>query len=213
MDIAKMSGEADVAAGGLPALDQKLEVVVIPVTDIDRTKGFYENLGWKLDADFSVGEAYRVVQFTPPGSSCSNHFGKGITEAKSGSPCTLFLVVSDIEAVRAELIARGAHLSGLFHHGVGQPPLAGLHPQRQTYASYAEFSDLDGNTWLLQEVTARLPGRVDGNDATFTSVFDLEGALRRAERAHTEHEKRSGERDANWPLWYADFIIREQTGK
>jgi catechol 2,3-dioxygenase-like lactoylglutathione lyase family enzyme len=195
------------------ALDMKLEVVVIPVSDVDRAKRFYGNLGWRLDADFVRGDAFRVVQFTPPGSSCSIHFGTGITSAEPGSPRGLYLVVSDIEAARADLVARGADVSEVFHRQVGEGPQSGPDPARRSYASYATFSDPDGNEWLLQEVTARLPGRVDADDTTFTSSAGLAAALRRAAAAHGEHEKRTGKHDAEWPSWYADYIVGEQAGK
>lgn len=194
-------------------IDMKLEVVVLPVADVDRAKRFYGDLGWRLDADFVVGDAFRVVQFTPPGSPCSIHFGKGITAAEPGSASGLFLVVSDIEAARAELIDRGAKVSEIFHRTVGEPPKAGRDPARRTYSSYATFSDPDGNTFLVQEVTVRLPGRIDVDGATYTSSADLRAALRRAEAAHGEHEKRTGERDANWADWYAEYLVREQTGQ
>ena len=205
--------ERDVAPSA-GAVDMKLEVVVIPVSDVDRAKRFYSNLGWRLDADFVVGDAFRGVQFTPPGSSCSIHFGTGVTSAAPGSARGLFLVVSDIEAARAELVARGVDVSEVFHRaGPGQPPLSGPDPERRSYASYATFSDPDGNEWLLQEVTVRLPGRVDADSATFTSSTELAGALRRAEAAHGEHEKRTGQRDADWPGWYAEYMVAEQAGK
>ena len=194
-------------------IDMKLEVVALPVADVDRSKRFYSNLGWRLDADFVVGDAFHAVQFTPPGSPCSIHFGKGITSAQPGSASGLFLVVSDIEAARAELIEHGAKVSEIFHRGPGEPPKSGRHPQGRTYSSYATFSDPDGNTWLLQEVTTRLPGRIDGDGASFTSIADLKAALRRAEAAHGEHEKRTGERDAYWADWYAEYMVHEQTGQ
>jgi catechol 2,3-dioxygenase-like lactoylglutathione lyase family enzyme len=192
--------------------DMKLEVVVIPVADVARAKRFYVSLGWRLDADFSKGDEFRVVQFTPQGSSTSIHFGTGITSAEPGS-ARGYLVVSDIEAARAELVAHGADVSEVFHQNVGEPPQRGPHPQRQTYRSYATFSDPDGNSWLLQEVTARLPGRKSA-DTTFTSSTELAAALRRAAVAHGEHEKRNGGKyDANWPDWYANHIVREQSGE
>lgn len=193
----------------------KLEVVVIPVADVDRAKRFYGGLGWRLDADFVVGDAFRGVQFTPPGSSCSIHFGTGITSAVPGSVRNLYLVVSDIEATRTELVARGVDVSEVFHRaGPGKPPVSGRDPERRSYSSFATFSDPDGNEWLLQEVTARLPGRVKADDTTFTSSTELASALRRAEAAHGEHEKRTGgQRDANWPEWYAAYMIAEQAGK
>jgi catechol 2,3-dioxygenase-like lactoylglutathione lyase family enzyme len=194
-------------------VDMKLEVVVIPVSDVDRAKRFYGDLGWRLDADFVRGGEFRVVQFTPPGSSCSVHFGTGVTSAVPGSARGLYLVVSDIEAARAELVDRGVDVSEVFHRAVGEGPLSGPDPARRSYASFASFSDPDGNGWLLQEVTARLPGRVDADDTTFTSSTELATALRRAEAAHGEHEKRTGQRDADWPNWYAEYIVREQAGK
>jgi catechol 2,3-dioxygenase-like lactoylglutathione lyase family enzyme len=196
------------------AIDLKLEAIVLPVADVDRAKAFYGGLGWRLDADFVVGDAFRAIQFTPPGSPCSIHFGKGLTAATPGSVGPLFLIVRDIEAARAALVARGVAISDIFHHaGPGQPRLEGRDPQRHSYASYATFSDPDGNGWLLQEVTQRLPGRVDTNTTTFTSAAELADALRRAGMAHGEHEKKIGGPDANWPDWYADYIFKEQTGQ
>ena len=196
-------------------VDLKLEVVVIPVSDVDRAKRFYDGLGWRLDADFAVGDTFRVVQFTPPGSPSSIHFGTGLTSAAPGSASGLYLVVSDIEAARAELIGRGADVSEIIHRaGPGQPPVSGRDPERRSYRSYASFSDPDGNGWLLQEVTERLPGRVDTDITTFTSSIELAAALRRAAAAHGEHEKRTGgKHDENWPDWYADYIVQEQAGK
>ena len=196
-------------------VDMKLEVVVIPVADVDRAKRFYGGLGWRLDADFVVGDAFRGVQFTPPGSSCSIHFGTGITSAVPGSVRNLYLVVPDIAAARTQLVARGVDVSEVFHRaGPGKPPVSGRDPERRSYSSFATFSDPDGNEWLLQEVTARLPGRVKADDTTFTSPTELASALRRAEVAHGEHEKRTGgQRDANWPEWYAAYMIAEQAGK
>ena len=191
--------------------DMKLEVVVIPVSDVDRAKRFYGGLGWRLDADFVVGDAFRGVQFTPPGSSCSIHFGTGITSAVPGSASGNYLVVSDVAAARAELVGRGVEVSEVFHRaGPGKPPVSGRDPERRSYSSFATFSDPDGNEWLLQEVTARLPGRVNADDTTFTSSTELASALRRAEAAHGEHEKRTGQRDANWPDWYAAYMVAEQ---
>lgn len=191
----------------------KLEVVVIPVADVERSLRFYARLGWRLDADFVVGERFRGIQVTPPGSSCSVHFGKGLTEAAPGSASGLFLVVSDLEATRARLVDLGVEVSQIAHRdGPGQPVLQGIHPERGSYASFATFADPDGNTWLLQEVTARLPGRVDAS-TTFASSGELAEALRRAEAAHTEHEKRTGERDKDWPEWYANYLAREQSGE
>jgi catechol 2,3-dioxygenase-like lactoylglutathione lyase family enzyme len=194
--------------------DMKLEVIVIPVSDVDRAKRFYSHLGWRLDADFVVGDAFRGVQFTPPGSSCSIHFGTGITSAAPGSAQGLFLVVADIEAARAELLDRGVRVSEVFHRAPGEEPQKGREPQGRSYASFATFSDPDGNAWLLQEVTARLPGRVDAEVTTFASPVDLAAALRRAAAAHGEHEKRIGKHDtAGWPDWYAEYMVAEQAGK
>ena len=195
-------------------LDMKLEVIVIPVSDVDRAKRFYADIGWRLDADFVVGDTFRIVQFTPPGSACSIHFGKGVTPVTPGSLQGLYLIVSDIEAARRELAARGAAVSETFHrNGAGKAPESGPDPERHSYNSFATFSDPDGNTWLLQEVTTRLPGRIDTDDTTFASVNDLAMALRRAEAAHGQHEKRTGKRDENWSDWYAEYMVREQFGQ
>jgi catechol 2,3-dioxygenase-like lactoylglutathione lyase family enzyme len=192
----------------------KLEVVVIPVSDVDRAKRFYSNLGWRLDADFVKGNEFRVVQFTPPGSQCSVHFGIGVTSAVPGSVHGLYLIVSDIEAARAELVARGVDVSEPYHRaGVGGGRLSGVDPERRSYSSFATFSDPDGNSWLLQEVTMRLPGRVDADNTTFSSSSELAAALRRAAAAHGEHEKRIGHHDEDWPDWYAQYIVHEQAGK
>src|SRR5918993_4509031 len=200
------------AAPSARTLDMRLEVVVIPVSDVDRAKRFYSDLGWRLDADFVVGDAF-LVQFTPPGSPCSIHFGTGLTSAVPGSAVGLYLVVADIEAACAELVARGADVSDVFHRtGPGKPPVKGPHPARSSYFTYATFRDPDGNEWLLQEVTTRFPGRIDSNATSFASASDLAGTLRRAEAAHGAHEKRTGQRDENWPDWYADYMVREQTG-
>ena len=206
-------GETETPVAG--AIDMKLEAVIIPVADADRAKRFYGGLGWRLDADFVVGDAFRVVQFTPPGSPSSIHFGKGLTTAAPGSAKGLYLIVSDIEAARAELVAHGAGVSEVFHRaGPGQPPISGRDPEGRSYSSFASFSDPDGNGWLLQEITQRLPGRVDAHDTTFTSPRELVAALRRAAAAHGEHETRTGgERDENWPDWYAEYMVAEQAGK
>lgn len=197
-----------------PHVDMKLEVVAIPVTDIERAKRFYSDLGWRLDGDFIAGDEFRGIQFTPPGSQSSIHFGKGVTPAPPGSARGLFLVVSDIEAARADLIERGIEVSQVFHvAGPGRPPQPGRDPERHSYASYASFNDPDGNGWFLQEVTARLPGRVDAGHTTFASSADLAAALRRAAAAHGEHEKRNpGQKHDDWPEWYADYLVREQAG-
>ena len=191
-------------------VDMKLEVITIPVSDIDRAKEFYGGLGWRLDADFRDG-GERAVQFTPPGSQCSIHFGKNATGPAQG----LFLIVSDIESARADLVRRGVEVSEVFHFAKAPAPfggrVGGIAPDHMSYGSYAAFKDPDGNGWVLQEITTRLPGRVAG-DTTYPSTSDLAQALRRAEAAHGEHEKRTGERDANWPGWYAAYMVAEQAG-
>jgi catechol 2,3-dioxygenase-like lactoylglutathione lyase family enzyme len=194
----------------------KLEVVVIPVSDVDRAKRFYGDLGWRLDADFVIGNEFRIVQFTPPGSACSIHFGTaiaGVAPAAPGSAQGLYLVVSDIEAARVELVDRGVDVSGVFHRVGGGDRLSGPDPERRSYGSLASFNDPDGNGWLLQEVTARLPGRVDAEETKFASSTELANALRRAAVAHGEHEKKIGRHDADWADWYAEYIVREQAGK
>ncbi|WP_027526634.1 VOC family protein [Bradyrhizobium sp. Ec3.3] len=186
-------------------VDMKLEVTVIPVSDVDRAKRFYETLGWRLDADFVRADGSRAVQFTPPGSPASIHLG-------TGPALPRFLIVNDIQAARAELISRGIEVSEVFHRGP-QGPIPGPDPERPSYGSLATFNDPDGNVWLLQQVTQRLAGRVSEDQATFASPADLTAALRRAAVAHGEHEKRASGPDANWPDWYADYIMREQTGQ
>jgi catechol 2,3-dioxygenase-like lactoylglutathione lyase family enzyme len=197
--------------------DMKLEVVVVSVSDVDRAKRFYGSLGWRLDADFSAGDDFRVIQFTPPGSSCSVHFGTertGIAPAAPGSAQGLYLIVPDIEAARAELRDRGVDVSEVFHRVGRGGRLKGPDPARRSYGSLASFCDPDGNGWLLQEVTARLPGRVDaGGNIVFTSASELAAALGRAAAAHGEHEKRIGKQDVDWKGWYADYMVREQAGK
>ncbi len=205
--------------------DMKLEIVVIPVSDVDRAKEFYGRLGWRLDADFAGGDDFRVMQFTPPGSGCSVILGKNVSAAAPGSAQGLYLVVSDIEASRKELLDRGVQISEVFrdaggvYAGPDEPYLFGRRrvngrdPEHRSYRSFASFSDPDGNGWLLQEVTTRLPGRIDAATTTFASTNDLASAFRRAEAAHGEHEKRTGQRDANWPDWYAAYMVAEQAGK
>jgi catechol 2,3-dioxygenase-like lactoylglutathione lyase family enzyme len=193
-------------------VDMKLEVITIPVSNIDRAKEFYGSLGWRVDADFSNGSE-RAVQFTPPGSQCSIHFG---VNAKPGSARGLFLIVSDIEAARDDLVRRGVAVGEVFHFAAGPAPFGGQvggpAPDHLSYGSYASFSDPDGNGWLLQEITTRLPGRVAG-DTTYASAGDLSQALRRAEAAHGRHEARTGQRDAEWPDWYAAYMAAEQAGE
>lgn len=206
--------EAAIRTSKARPMDMKLEVLVIPVSDVERAKTFYSKLGWRLDADFAVDDKFRVVQFTPPGSQSSIHFGLGITSAPPGSARGNYLIVSDVEAARTELLGRGIDVSEVFHRaGPGKPEIPGRDPERRSYVSFATFSDPDHNVWLVQEVTTRLPGRVDADTTTFPLVSDLESALRRAETAHGEHEKRTGVRDANWPEWYATYMAAEQAGK
>jgi catechol 2,3-dioxygenase-like lactoylglutathione lyase family enzyme len=204
-------------------VDMKLEVIVIPVSDVDRAKEFYKSLGWRLDADFANGEDWRVIQFTPPGSECSLIFGKNVTAAAPGSAQGLYLVVSDIEAARNELQRRSVKVSEVFHAGsehagrdepylFGRLRVNGPDPEHRSYYSFASFNDPDGNGWLFQEITTRLAGRIDSAKTTFASANDLASALRRAATAHGEHEARTGQADANWPDWYAKYIVTEQTG-
>jgi len=196
-------------------VDLKLEVITIPVSDVDRAKEFYGGLGWRLDADFTKGDDH-VVQFTPPGSQCSVHFGTHLTSAAPGSAQGLFLIVSDIQAARDELVRLGAKVSEVYHYAgfnriAADARLSGPAPDRSSYGSFVSFSDPDGNGWVLQEITTRLPGRVAG-DTTYPSAYDLSQALRRAEAAHGEHEKRTGQRDADWPSWYAAYMVAEHSG-
>jgi len=212
------------SAATVARADFKLEVVVIPVSDADRAKEFYTRLGWRLDADFAAGDDFRVIQFTPPGSGCSVIFGENVTAAAAGSAQGLYMVVSDIEAAREELLGRGVKVSEVFHDagavhaGTDEPYLfgrlrvSGPDPEHRSYRSFASFHDPDGNGWLLQEITTRLPGRVAG-DTAYASAGELSQALRRAEAAHGKHEKRIGKADPNWPEWYAEYMVREQAGE
>ena len=204
------------AAARVGQVDMKLEVIVIPVSDADRAKEFYGGLGWRLDADFSQGGG-RVIQFTPPGSQCSVHFGTNQTAVAPGSAQNMFLIVSDIQAARDELLARGVKVSEVFHTAGfnrldPKGRLSGPAPDRRSYGSFAAFTDPDGNGWLLQEITTRLPGRVDARETAFASTADLASALRRVAAAHGEHEKRTGQHDENWPDWYAAYLVAEQAG-
>jgi catechol 2,3-dioxygenase-like lactoylglutathione lyase family enzyme len=198
---------------GVARVDMKIEVALIPVSDVDRAKEFYTRLGWRLDDDIVMGNDFRVVQFTSPGSGCSISFGKGVTAAAPGS-FRGGLIVSDIEAVQKEFVARGINASEVFHGSPFSPAgrISGPDPERQSYRSYISFEDPDGNAWIVQEVTRRLPGRVDPTMTTFASVNDLGSAMRRAAAAHGEYEKRNGQRDANWPGWYAAYMAAEQAG-
>jgi catechol 2,3-dioxygenase-like lactoylglutathione lyase family enzyme len=202
------------------SVSMKLEAVVIPVSDVERAKNFYTQLGWRLDADFSFDNGFRVVQFTPPGSGCSIQFGAKITSAEPGSVRGLYLIVSDIDVARNQLIARGIEASEVFHVGTpgaqfqpdGRGRASGPAPDHASYGSFVTFSDPDRNGWLLQEVTTRLPGRMAAGTAIYASSTDLASALRRAEAAHGQHEKRTGHADKDWPDWYARFMCAEQEG-
>jgi len=205
------------------SVDTKLEVIVIPVSDVDRAKEFYGRLGWRLDADRAVGDNFRLIQFTPPGSGCSVQFGTNLTSAEPGSAQALLLTVSDIEAAQDELVRRGVEVSEVYHCATGTAcrfrdgegvfqRVGGPVPDHTSYSSFASFSDPDGNSWLFQEVTARLPGRVDPATTSFSSGSDLASAMVRAALAHGEHEKRIGKADPDWPDWYAAYMVAEQAG-
>jgi catechol 2,3-dioxygenase-like lactoylglutathione lyase family enzyme len=200
-------------------MDMKLEVVVVPVGDVDRAKAFYTALGWRLDADVATGEDFRVVQVTPPGSPASVIFGTSVSSQAPGSAQGLHLIVDNIAAARDELERAGADPSdvfhdegGVFHHAGTDARVPGPDPQRSSYGSFLSFGDPDGNGWILQEITTRLPGRVDPAATTFASAEDLASALRRAAAAHGEHEARTGEEDPDWPDWYARYMVGEQAG-
>jgi len=214
MSYTATSIEQQKDANGIVGVDLKLEVHVIPVSDVERSKLFYQGLGWRLDADDTPAHGVRIVQFTPPGSACSATFGEGITAAAPGT-AEGALIVSDIEAAHNELVRRGIDASEVWH-GAAFPleaRRAGPDPQRTSYGSFFSFNDPDGNAWLVQEVTTRHPGRLDAATTTFASADDLARAIRRAAAAHGEHEKHNGQRDANWPTWYAAYMAAEQTGK
>jgi catechol 2,3-dioxygenase-like lactoylglutathione lyase family enzyme len=204
-------------------VDMKFEIVVIPVSDADRAKEFYAKLGWRLDADFDNGKDFRVIQFTPTGSGCSVIFGKNVTAAAPGSAQGMYLIVSDMAAARKALLGRGVQVSEVFHNaGVytgtdetylfGSVRVNGPDPEHRSYRSFASFKDPDGNGWLFQEITTRLPGRIDSAATTYSSATDLANAMRRAEAAHGEHEKRIGKADSNWPDWYASYMVAEEAG-
>jgi catechol 2,3-dioxygenase-like lactoylglutathione lyase family enzyme len=205
-------------------VDMKFEIVVIPVSDVDRAKEFYVRLGWRLDADYATDD-FRVIQLTPPGSQCSVIFGKNVTAATPGTAQGLYLIVSDIAAARAKLLGLGVKVSEVFHNeGVyigpddpylfGRMRVSGPDSEHRSYRSFASFQDPDGNGWLFQELTTRLPGRIDPAATSFASANDLASALRRAAAAHGEHEKRTGgQHDENWPDWYAQYMVREQSGE
>jgi len=221
----EIHGNDPASEASVTKVDMKFEIVVIPVSDLDRAKEFYSSLGWRLDADFDSGKEFRVLQFTPPGSGCSIIFGKNVTAAAPGSAQGLYLIVADIEAARENLLRRGVKVSEVFH-GVsdvyagpdepflfGRNRVNGPYPAHGSYRSFASFKDPDGNGWLFQEITTRQPGRMDITATSFASANDLASAFRRAEAAHGEHEKILGQRDANWPDWYAAYMVAEQSGK
>jgi catechol 2,3-dioxygenase-like lactoylglutathione lyase family enzyme len=200
-------------------MDMKLEVVVVPVKDVGRAKDFYTALGWRLDADVATGEDFRVVQVTPPGSPASVIFGTSVTSQTPGSAQGLHLIVNDIEAAYDELKRLGAGPSevfhdagGVFHHAGTEGRVAGPAPEHGSYGSWVSFEDPDGNGWMIQEVTTRLPGRV-AERTTYESASDLADAMRRAAAAHGEHEARTGQADENWPAWYAEYMVRERAGQ
>ena len=200
-------------------VDMKLEVIVIPVSDVERAAQFYRKLGWRQDADIGKGDGRRL-QFTPPGSPCSVLIGKGVAPALPGTTQFVHLVVSDIVAAREELVRKGVDASEVFHDAAGgynrfekNARASGPDPQRRSYASFLIFNDPDGNGWLLQEITTRFPGRIDSSTTSFASATDLASAMRRAAAAHGEHEKRTGAPDPNWPDWYAAYMVAEQNGK
>ena len=222
MSTTQVDGSGATADANVTKVDMKLEAVVIPVADVDRAKAFYTGLGWRLDADFAFDNGFRVVQLTPPGSGCSVQFGTKITSAAPGSAQGLYLIVADVEAACRDLDAHGVRVSEVFHPGApgaqfqadgSSDRVSGPAPEHASYSSFATFRDPDGNGWLLQEITARLPGRVDPAETTFASTADLASALRRAEAAHGQHEQRTGQRDAEWPAWYAAYMAAEQAGE
>jgi catechol 2,3-dioxygenase-like lactoylglutathione lyase family enzyme len=218
-DVAEISRpKEDAAVAG--AIDMKLEAIVLPVSDVNRAFAFYSKLGWRIDADIATPGGGRILQFTPPGSPCSVLMGTGLTPAAPGSAQFVHLIVSDIVAARAELVANGVNASDVFHDASGGynrfDPAArasGPDPERRSYASFATFTDPDGNGWVLQEITTRFPGRVDSAETGFASVRDLADAMRRAAKAHGAHEERTGAADPNWPDWYAAYMAAEQAGK
>jgi catechol 2,3-dioxygenase-like lactoylglutathione lyase family enzyme len=212
------AAEAEIAPAG--QIDMKLEVVVLPVSDVDRAADFYARLGWRTDVDIRLPDGGRILQFTPPGSPASILVGTGLSAAPPGSAQYLHLIVADVEAAERDLAARGVETSGVFHDATGgfnrfdaSIRASGPDPERRSYGSFATFSDPDGNLWVLQEITARWPGRVASDTTGYASVRDLAEAMRRAEAAHGEHERRmGGARDENWPAWYAEYMAAEQAG-
>jgi catechol 2,3-dioxygenase-like lactoylglutathione lyase family enzyme len=219
MSTTDTRGNAAAATTNVGTVDMKLEVIVIPVSDVERAKQFYEGLGWRLDGDFRT-DTSRGLQFTPKGSWCSIQFGTNVTTSPPGSAQGLHLIVDDIEAARAELVAHGVDATEVYHCESGyacrfpgnDPPVPGPHPDRGTYGSFVSFSDPDGNGWILQEVTTRFPGRVEG-DTSYTSATDLARAMKRAAAALEKQGGGSGQADANWADRYAEFMVREQAGE
>jgi catechol 2,3-dioxygenase-like lactoylglutathione lyase family enzyme len=208
------------AARSASTADLKLEAIVIPVADADRSKRFYQGLGWRLDADFAFDNGFRVVQLTPPGSPASIQFGTRITGQQPGTGEGVYLVVADIESARDQLVSMGADVSDVFHRDspgaqfgqVAHGQVTGMAEEHASYGSFATFGDPDGNRFLLQEVTTRLPGRVETSATEYASTSDLVGALKRAAAAHGEHEARTGAADADWPEWYAAYMVAENHG-
>jgi catechol 2,3-dioxygenase-like lactoylglutathione lyase family enzyme len=222
MSSVQVSSDGQARTAEAAAVDMKLEVVVIPVSDVDRAKDFYSRLGWRLDADVATGDDFRLIQLTPPGSGCSVQFGTNLTSAAPGSLQSTYLIVSDIGTVRDELMKSDVDITDVFHCETGfacrfgtEAPgrVTGRGPADGSYSSFASFTDPDGNSWLLQEVTTRLPGRIDPASTGFASAPDLAEALRRAAAAHGEHEARTGQADPDWPDWYAEYMVREQAGQ
>jgi catechol 2,3-dioxygenase-like lactoylglutathione lyase family enzyme len=223
MSSAQVNSEGQATTADVSVLDMKLEVLVIPVSDVDRAKDFYSRLGWRLDADVATGDNFRLIQLTPPGSGCSVQFGTNLTSAAPGSLQSTYLIVADIATMCLELAKSGVEVTEVFHcetgfacrFGGADAPgrVTGRGPDDGSYSSFASFSDPDGNTWLLQEVTTRLPGRIDPARTSFASSADLAEAMRRAAAAHGEHEARTGQADADWPAWYAEYMVREQAGQ
>ena len=207
MSTTQVSSEASENAS-VKNVDMKLEVVTIPVSDVDRATEFYVGLGWRQDV---TPPGSGIVQLTPSGSSCSVQFGTNRTSAEPGSAQNTFLIVTDIQAAYDYLMGRGVEVSEVFHLGP-DGLVGGAAPEHASYGSLAMFKDPDGNSWLLQEITTRLPGRVDATETAFGSASDLASAFRRTEAAHGEHEKRTGQRDADWPSWYAAYMVAEQHG-
>ena len=216
MSSTQMSTEHATQMPSAATVDLKLEVVVVPVSDVDRAKRFYGSLGWRLDADFAFDNGFRVVQFTPPGSGCSVQFGTNITSAAPGSAQGVYLIVSDIEAARDELVARGAKISEVFHAGTPGAQfrrdgtsgrVSGPAPDHASYGSFATFSDPDGNGWLLQEIKTRLPGRGLSN----LDVPTLTELLQETEKRHGEYEPTAPKH--HWSGWYAAFIVARQQGR